>query len=151
MDPLPNLRTRDFGSSDVFHQVVDGHCTTPAEPRLDVLQGHADVATQASLGDIADGDGQQIFGTDRYLGHIGNLIFARECLLEDLVHRLHQPGMCDPRAIKTLIGLTLFVVSQALHRARVGIDIVLARNDCRHPTHCMGTTTVAGSHQQLGG
>src|SRR5450631_4756104 len=46
-NPLPELRPRNLGSGGVFHQVIDGYATVTAQPRLNVLQCHIDVAPES--------------------------------------------------------------------------------------------------------
>ena len=48
MHPLPDLRAGNFGGGRVFHQIVKRHATEPAQPRLYILNPHANVARRPS-------------------------------------------------------------------------------------------------------
>ena len=57
-DPQPQLRAADLGGGRVFHQVVDGGGTDPAQPRVQVRERDPDIRPDTGLGHAAALDRQ---------------------------------------------------------------------------------------------
>ena len=60
IQPLPDLRARNFRRRGVLHEIVERDGAAAAQPGLDILHADADVLAQARLGVAALVDVQQV-------------------------------------------------------------------------------------------
>ena len=58
VNPLPDLRARDFRGRGVFHEMVERDAADAAQPRFDVLHADAHVLSQSFFGARARRDTQ---------------------------------------------------------------------------------------------
>src|SRR5579885_1483690 len=124
MNPLPDLRARDFDRGSILHQIVDGNAAGTAQPRFEVLEADADVVAESGLGNRAFGHFQQVGSCDMH-------VFA---LPIDLVRGLHhgvkffhrdwhQSWMRYPGAIMTVVSLAPLIGPHAFKRLFVRLWI----------------------------
>ncbi len=87
MQPLPDLGARDLRCRRVFHQVEDRHGALAGQPVGQILQPHADVVAQASLGDLARGA--------RHVKQLGSGHLDLFAQLSELVRRVTEHAVED--------------------------------------------------------
>ncbi len=148
IDPLPDLRAADLGGGGVFHQVVERHGATAADPRLDILNADAAAFAHAVLGALALVGLQQFLLADIHvLALAGELVRAFE-LAEDFHRDLHEIGMGDPGAVMAVGGFAFLVGADLVEGRLVRRLVAFDRNLRGHAAHREGAALVAGLYQQ---
>jgi len=114
VQPLPQLRTTDFGGGRVFHQVVDGHTALPVQPSGQIAHADIDVSKESRLGNGANaGVNQQIAADLHVLAFALQLVWRGHVLIEDLFRHRDQSRMGDPGSIVSSGHFTQFVRTDA--------------------------------------
>ncbi|CAH1668847.1 hypothetical protein CHELA40_13198 [Chelatococcus asaccharovorans] len=148
-EPLPDLRAADLGGRRVFHEVVERHRATAAQPRLDVLHADTDVLAQARLGAHAFVHLEHVITRDGdVLTQLVELVRPGHQAIEHLHRHRHEVRMRHPCAVVTVAGLALLVGAHLGEGGLVGGRIVLHRDLRRHAAHGEGAAAVAGLDQE---
>src|SRR5215471_16051896 len=126
MNPLPDLRSRDFNGCSIFHQVIDWHAPVAAQPGFEILQADADVVAQSCFGDGAIWYLQQIGCNNMNIfAFLVNLIRGLHYGVEFFHSNGYKAGMCYPGTIVTVVCLTMFVGANSRESFFVGLRVVL--------------------------
>ncbi len=148
IDPLPDLRAADLGRGCVFHQIVERHRATAAEPGFDVLHADAAAFAHAAFGALALVRLDQFLLADIHvLALAGELVRAFE-LAEDFHRDLHEIGMGDPGAVMAVLGFAFLVGADLVEGGLVGGFVALHGDLRRHAAHREGAALMAGLHEK---
>ena len=109
LQPLPDLRARDFRGGGVFHQVVDRHRALAAEPRLEILDADPNVMPEAGFGAGAGGGSISAAALATTLREADPADWAPASPGRTPSWRGHQPRVRHPCAVVTLTDLAQLV------------------------------------------
>jgi hypothetical protein len=149
--PLPQLRPRYFGSSSVFHEIVDGYTAHAADPGFHVAQADVEVLADAGFGylagnvhveEVAGGD-VDVFAADVHL------VGCRHVLVEDFGCNGCESWVGYPCAIVASARFAELVRAHLCHGGVVGLLVVLDRNLGCHATHGVNASPVACLDEEL--
>src|SRR5713101_2947997 len=122
VQPLPDLGARDFRGGGIFHQIIKRHAAEAAEPRFQVLNGHADVVAQALLRNRALWHFEQLLrrDIDVIAQPVGLVRLLPKNFVEFLSRDLNQARMSYPGAVVPIVGFAALVLAYLLQRFLVG-------------------------------
>src|SRR5215831_5512595 len=114
MNPLPKLCAANLGGGGILHQIEQGDAPDAAQPGFDISKANGDILAQASIGDGAGWDLQEISGSRIEVRELLiDLVWLRHQLVEDVHSDRHQSGMRDPCAVVSIGGFALLVRANA--------------------------------------
>ncbi len=127
-----------------------GHAAGAAEPRLEVLDGDADVVAQARLGVRPLRDPEQVARGDvDVLALAVELVRRLHVLVEDRLGDRDEPRVRDPGAVVPVGHLAELVGAHLGERGLVRLRVVLDRDLRGHAAHGVDVAAVAGLDEEL--